>query len=66
MLQNTSFKLALSLGENDGDNEAIETEGLTENENEDHADENGFLLSVCTNTSVTNDTNCESSSLFNN
>jgi len=54
------------LGEDDGNDEAIQTEGLTEDENKDHADEDGFLLSVCAHTSVTNNTNSETSSLKKN
>jgi hypothetical protein len=53
------------LGEDDGNDKAIETEGLTEDENKDHTDENGLLLCVGADTSITNDTNSETSSLFN-
>ena len=52
---------ARSLREDDGDDHAIETEGLTEDENKDHADEDFLLLSVCADTSVTNNTNSETS-----
>ena len=52
-----------SLGEDDGDDHAIEAERLTENEDENHADEDFLLLSVCADTSVTDDadgkTSCE-------
>ena len=48
--------------EDDGNDHAIETEGLTEDENKNHADEDLLLLSVSSNTSVTNDTNSETSS----
>ena len=54
---------ARSLREDDGDDHAIETEGLSENENEDHADEDSFLLSVCAHTCITNNSDSESSSL---
>lgn len=53
---------ARSLWENNGDDHAIETEGLTEDENEDHADEDLLLLSVGSDTSVTDNTNSETSS----
>ncbi len=53
---------ACSLREDNGDDHAIETEGLTEDENKNHADEDLLLLSVGSNTSVTDDTNSETSS----
>jgi hypothetical protein len=53
---------ACSLREDNGDDHAIETEGLTEDENKNHADEDLLLLSVGSNTSVTDDTNCETGS----
>lgn len=48
-----------SLRQDDGDDHAIETQSLTEDENKDHADEDGLLLSIGSNTSVTNNTNSE-------
>ena len=48
--------------EDDGNDHAIETEGLTEDENKNHADEDLLLLSVGSNTSVTDDTNGETGS----
>lgn len=53
---------ARSLRQDDGDDHAIETEGLSEDENEDHADEDLLLLGVGSNTSITDDTNSETSS----
>ena len=53
--------LSRSLRENNGDDHAVETEGLTEDENEDHADEDFLLLSVCADASITNNTNSETS-----
>ena len=52
---------ARSLRQDDGDDHAIETEGLSEDENEDHADEDLLLLGVGSNTGVTDDTNSETS-----
>lgn len=52
---------ARSLRQDDGDDHAIETEGLSEDENEDHADEDLLLLGVGSNTSITDDTNSETS-----
>lgn len=52
-----------SLREDDGNDHAVETESLTEDENKDHSDEDCLLLGVCAHTSVTDDTNSESSSL---
>ena len=49
-----------SLGEDNGDDHAIEAERLTEDENKDHADEDLALLCIGTDTSVTNNTNSES------
>ena len=51
--------VSCSLRENDGDDHAVETEGLTEDKNKDHSHEDSVLLSVCADTSVTNNTNCE-------
>ena len=52
-----------SLRENNGDNHTIETESLTEDKNQNHSDEDLLLLSVGTNTSITNNTNGKTSSL---
>ena len=53
---------ARSLRQDDGDDHAIEAEGLTEDENEDHADEDLLLLGIGSNTGITDDTNSETSS----
>ena len=52
---------ARSLRQDDGDDHAIETEGLSEDENEDHADEDLLLLGIGSNTCITDDTNSETS-----
>ena len=52
---------ACSLREDDGDDHAVQTEGLTEDKNKDHADEDGLLLSVGSHTSVTYDADSETS-----
>ena len=52
---------ARSLREDDGNDHAIETEGLTEDENKNHANEDLLLLSVSSNTSITDNTNSETS-----
>ena len=57
----TTTPVSSSLREDNGDDHAIETEGLSEDENEDHADEDFLLLSVGADTSVTDDTNGETS-----
>ena len=51
-----------SLRKDDGNDHTVETEGLTEDENKNHANEDCFLLSVGSNTSVTNNTNSKTSS----
>jgi len=48
-------------GEDDGDDKSVESESLSENEDQDHSDEDIFL-GVCAHTSVTNDTDGETSS----
>lgn len=45
------------LRQDEGNNEAVETERLGENENEDHSDEERRLLSVGTDTGVADDSN---------
>jgi hypothetical protein len=55
---------ARSLGEDDGHDHAIETQSLTEDENQDHADEDCLLLSIGADTSVTHDSDSETSSLI--
>lgn len=55
--------LPCSLSEDDSNNESVKTEGFTEDEDQNHADEDSFLLSVCAHTSVTDNTNSETSSL---
>ena len=45
-------------GENDGNNQTVETESLSENEDEDHTNVDVFL-GVSTNTSVTGNTDSE-------
>ena len=57
----TTTPVRSSLREDDGDDHAIEAESLTEDEDEDHADEDFLLLSVGTDTSVTDNTDSESS-----
>ena len=52
---------ARSLRQDNGDDHAIETEGLSEDENEDHADEDLLLLGIGSNTGITDDTNSETS-----
>ena len=58
----TTTLSAHSLREDDSDDHAVKTESLTEDENKDHADEDSFLLSVCSHTCITNDTNSETGS----
>ena len=57
----TTTPVRSSLREDNGDDHAIEAESLTEDEDEDHADEDFLLLSVGADTSVTDDTDSESS-----
>lgn len=61
---NTPLRAASSLSEDDSDDHAIEAESLTENQNKNHADEDSLLLSVCADTSITNNSDSESSSLY--
>lgn len=62
MLGVWSVYLLSSLGEDDGDDHAIEAERLAEDENEDHADEDFVLLSVGADTCVTDDADGETGS----
>lgn len=57
---------AISLRKNDGNNHTIKTEGFTEDENKNHSDEDLFLLSICSHTGITYDSNTETGSLYNN
>lgn len=52
---------SLCVGEDDGDDKSVQTEGLTENEDQDDSDEDIFL-SGSSHTSVTGDTDCEAGS----
>jgi len=49
-------------GDDEADNESVQTEGLGEDENQDHTDEEAGLLSVGTDTGVTDNTDSESGS----
>lgn len=51
-------------GEDDGDNHSVETEGLSEDEDKNHTNEDLFLLSISSYTGVTYNTNCETSGLY--
>jgi hypothetical protein len=46
----------------DGHNQAIETQDLRENQHQDHTNEQAWLLSCSSYTSVTDDSNAETSS----
>jgi hypothetical protein len=54
-----------SLGQNDGNNHSVESEGLSEDENKNHSDEDLFLLCVSSDSSITNNSNSKSGSLSN-
>jgi hypothetical protein len=47
------------LGQNEGDNQTVQTERLAENENQNHADKEFRLLSVRAHTGVADNTNSE-------
>lgn len=49
------------VGEDDGDDKSVQTESLTENEDQDDSDEDIFL-SGSSHTSVTGDTDCKAGS----
>jgi len=49
-------------GDDEADNESVQTEGLGEDENQDHTDEEARLLGVGTDTGVTDNTDSESGS----
>lgn len=53
-----------SLWENNGNNQTIKSEGFSENENQNHSDEDLLLLSVSSNSCITNDSNGETGSLY--
>jgi len=50
-----------NVGEDDGDDESVESESLSENEDQDHSDKDIFL-SVCAHTCVTDDADGETGS----
>lgn len=52
-----------SLGEDNGDNQAVKTESLSEDKDQNHTNEDLALLGVCSDSCVTNDTDSKSSSL---
>ena len=52
-----------SLRENKSNNESIKTKSFSENEDQNHTDEDLILLSIGSNTSVTYNTNSQTSSL---
>lgn len=51
-----------SLGENERNDETVETQGFTENKNKNHTNVKGRLLTDGTNTGITNNTDGETSS----
>lgn len=50
------------LGQNQSNDKAVQTQSLSENEDQNHADEELGLLAVGANTSITNNANGEASS----
>ena len=52
------------LGEHDGDNHSVQAEGFSEDQNQNHSDEDSFLLSVSSHTCISDNSNCESGSLM--
>lgn len=52
-----------SLREDNSNNQSVKTQGFSENENQNHSDEDLFLLGVCSDSCITNDTNGETGSL---
>jgi hypothetical protein len=58
-----SIRFESSLSQDDGDNETIQTKGFGEDEDKDHTNEDSFLLSVSSNTCITNNSNSKTSSL---
>ena len=53
-----------SLGENNGNNQSIKTQGFSENENQNHTDEDLFLLGISSDSCITNNTNSKTGSLY--
>jgi len=51
-----------SLRENKSDDESVQSQGLSENQNKDHSDENGRLLGVCSDSSVSDNSNAQTGS----
>lgn len=49
----------LFCGKNKGNNEAVETQDLSENQDEDHAHKKPWLLSCASDTGVAHDADCE-------
>ena len=55
--------LTSSLGEDNGDNESIQTESLSEDQDKDHTNEDLALLGICSDSCVSDDTNSKTSGL---
>lgn len=56
----SAFDIRRALGvHEEGDNQAVETQDFGENENQDHADEQSWLLSCAADTCIADDTDCE-------
>ena len=55
--------MGCSRGQDNGNDHAVESDDFCENEDQDHANENLFLNSVCTNASIADNSDCESRSL---
>ena len=57
-----TYRAESSLREDDSDDHTVKSQRLTEDENKDHADEDLLLLSVSSDTCITDNTNSETSS----
>ena len=54
------------LGDNDGDDHSVQPQGFSEDEDQNHSDEYGFLLGVGSDSCVSDDSDGESGSLNDN
>ena len=64
LCDDNSLEIPNSLSEDNGNNHTIKTEGLTEDKNQNHSDEDLFLLGICSDTCITDDSNTETGSLY--
>ena len=50
------------MGEDDSDNESVQSQGFSEDEDQDHSHEDGLLLGIGTHSGISHDSNGKSGS----